>query len=146
MAAYAAYGYQSSHWDTARDSQDFIWLCRYCIGMVTGTPHDKIVPLDDFDPLDHFKDMLQALYQVLDHLRADLSQTVINDEVPFLCISVYNLVTTHPSFKLDLLPCVRALSAFGMPADELYDSGKWRSPQDALNELCAMYDLIPLVQ
>lgn len=146
MARCAVHEYRSHRWDP-RDSDYFASLCMYSIRLVSRTACSKITPIAKCDPLDHFKSMLLALFEFLDHLRVNPTGMKHGNNLLYLCEDMHGLLRTHPSLKPDLLQCVKALLALHThphrdmsPLDHSY-RGRLQEHQLTLTALCELCDI-----
>lgn len=146
MAEYAVHEYRSDRWNSDRDAYNFAWLCGECIDLITLTERDKITS-DTSNSLNHFKQLLQSLSELLPHFQTYQSGTSSGPAAACLCMNVHDLVATHPSLKPDLLECVKALSTISTHLSSepnLYWSARgltYRSARKVMDGLCAMYDI-----
>lgn len=146
MARCAVHEYRSSRWN-AQDSDYFASLCMYSIRLVTRTPCDRLIPTHDCDPLEHFKEMLGALFEFLDHLRTNPAGMKHGNNLLYLCEDMYGLVQTHPLLEPDLRKCVEALLALhthphrDMPLLDHSYKGRLQEHQFTLTSLCATYGI-----
>lgn len=148
MAEYAVHEHCSNRWDPARDTEDFIQLCKFCIDIVALIKY-KVVSPDTSDSLNHFKQLLHTLSQLLLDVQHDQSTMLSNTTVFSLCTSLYRLLMAHPSLKPDLRQCFEALSAIRVHLDHgptwhitARRHARWPVWQE-MDELCSIYDITP---
>ena len=146
IAEYALHEHSSNRWNSARDYEHFIWLCNCCIGVVVHIEGNKFDSSDASNHLYHFKKLLNTSHQLV--CSPSTPVPLSGYTVSCLCVDMYDLVTTHPSLKPDLVECVKALSTIRAHLDPVaicIDCKSAINPVEAVDKLYAMYNIAPTI-